>query len=698
MWLLSTYIAGGALFFTGRKIYKFFQKNPVDSHKKNSSDSNESSTENAQFKSASKNIRSQQFKELSGTGQKTDINESEKKADKKLLIALSSVGLVTAGSLMYPPFFTAAVPGLLYLAWNRLNGAFQALYKERKVRIIVIDSLWIVGALISGYYFWVALGCGIYHLGEKLLAKTEDHSRKSLMNIYDEPESSAWILIDEAEIEIPVDELKIGDVIIVDGGQVIPVDGKIVRGMASVDQQRLTGEEQPAEKGIGDPVMASTVVLSGRIYIQVEKTGEETAASQIRQILNQTANFKLSIQSKGEVFTDKSALPTLMLSSFSLPFVGPNGALALLGNYPGANLRLLAPMTMLNFLHIVSWHGILVKDGRSLEQLENVDTIVFDKTGTLTLSKPQIYKIYSFEDFSEDEVLSFAATAEQKQTHPIADAIVEEAKNRNLAFHDNQEIHYEAGYGIKIIRENDKTIQVGSDRFMEMEGIVLPSTIDELKNKCHSDGNSIVMVAVNGQFAGAIELQPTIRPEARDTICELKKRGYDLYIISGDQEQPTKTLAKNLGIENYYANTLPENKAQLIEQLQLDKKVVCFIGDGINDSLALSRADVSISLCGASTIATDTAQIVLMDTNLNRILDLFDITQNMQSNMKNNIITSLIPGVMGIGGVFFFNFGFVSSIVLYNFGLFAGISNTMLPILKQTSNKQKSKYKIKSTT
>ncbi len=197
----------------------------------------------------------------------------------------------------------------------------------------------------------------------------------------------------------------------------------------------------------------------------------------------------------------------------------------------------------------------------------------------------------------------------------------------------------------------------------------------------------MVFIALNDQLAGAIELYPTIRPEAKQVIAQLKQRGLSMYIISGDHEQPTQKLAKKLGIDNYFAETLPEDKANLIEKLQKEGKVVCFVGDGINDSIALKKSQVSISFRGASTIATDTAAIVLMNNHLNQLDHLFGIAESFNANMKNNLYLSVIPTFICWGGVFFLNFGIVSTVLLYDASLLVGVWNAMLPSLKNPLKK-----------
>lgn len=607
------------------------------------------------------------------------VNKAAEKAVFRLKISLSALGLVVAGHVIYTPLLTASLLPLLYIAGHRVKTAATILFKEKRLNIDVVDSLWIAGGLYTGYYFCIALGSGIYFLSEKILAETEASSRKNLIDIFGEQPRFVWLLIDGVEIETRFEQLNIGDTIVVHTSSIIPADGIITQGVASIDQHRLTGEAQPAEKMVGDTVLASTLVLSGTIHIQVEKTGQETVAAQIGKILNQMSNLTSSVQTKGTEITDKFALPTLALSGLALPVAGPIGTLALLGNYPGANLRLIAPMTLLNFLNAASQRGILIKDGRSLELMNKVDTIVFDKTGTLTLEQPQLHKIHLCQPLSEDELLMYAATAEYRQAHPVAKAILDAAKERELTLPVPQDAHYEVGYGIKV-QLPDKLIRVGSDRFMQMEGIRVPESIQTIYEHSQELGNSLIMVAIDNELAGAIELEASLRPEVHTVIKQLQQQGLEIYIISGDQEGPTRKLADQLGIKNYFANTLPKNKALLIEQLQQEGKTVCFMGDGINDSLALTQADVSVSLSGASSVATDTAQIVLMDANLERLLDLLEMTQALDKNMQTNFRVSLVPGALGIAGVFIFHFGFISSVVLYALGLLAGVTNTLRPM------------------
>lgn len=631
----------------------------------------------------------QQLEEIAG-GRYEIKSEAEKKTEQAFAVA--SVNLALVGmSLFYAPLLWIAIPGMIVSSFPLYELAYQAIVKEHRVSSYVLDTILLTGALIGQYYVVVAMMTWGSMLGRKLLLRSENNTKRNLSQLFSEQPRSVWILTDDqVEVEIPFDKLQISDMIIVSAGQVIPVDGIIQSGFASIDQHKLTGESQAIEKGAGDPVLASTTVLAGKLVIRVDKTGQETVAMQIGQILNQTADFKNSIQSRGEAIADGLVLPTLGLFALSLPYLGLYNALAVLTNKFGHKMRTFAPASMLVFLNIASQQGILIKDGRSLELLNQIDTVVFDKTGTLTLEEPTVGTIHTYNGASEDNILRYAAAAEDKQTHPIAKAILTAAKQRKLKWPKTLNAKYEIGYGIQVDLP-DRVIRVGSHKFMALEGIIIPPEMSQVQENCHEQGHSCVCVAFDDQLVGAIELVATIRPEAKQVINRLRQRNISMYIISGDHEQPTKKLAQALGIEHYFANTLPENKASLVERLRKDGRSICFVGDGINDTIALKKANVSVSLSGATTIATDTAQVVLMDGTLKQLEHMFDLAQDFNANMRDNLIISTIPTAIGLGGVFLLHWGVFTVAMLSQGTLFVGISNTMLPLLKRQRRNSQSK-------
>ncbi|ETX03420.1 MAG: hypothetical protein ETSY1_00075 [Candidatus Entotheonella factor] len=614
------------------------------------------------------------------------LSEEQKAANQHFKFSIILFASTVASAMIYAPLVLLHIPFLLYLAFPFYKEGIRSLVVERRITTMLVDVILGMGALAYAPFkppILIVGTAGALAMSyiNKLVTKTKSGTRRNLTNLLGQQPQTVWVVQGDMEMEIPFEKVRIGDVVVIDAGMMIPVDGRIQKGVGSIDQHKLTGEAQPAEKGVGDAVFAATVVLSGKLYIEVEKTGEETAAAQIGHILNETTDFTSSVQVRGRDIADRAAAPTLALSALSLPWVGPDKALAILFSGVGYNMQILGPLSVLNFLQLLAHQGILIKDGRALEQVRDIDTVVFDKTGTLTLEQPHVGAIHRYNGYSEADILTYAAAAEHRQTHPIAKAIQLSADERQLSLPAIGDAAYEVGYGIKV-HLDQKLIRVGSDRFMAMEGVDMPAELETAGKSAHDQGHSLVYVAIDGHLGGVLELRPTIRPEAKRIVETLGRRGIDMYIISGDHERPTRALAEDLGIDRYFAETLPEHKADLIDQLQTEGRSVCFVGDGINDSIALKKANVSVSLRGASTIATDTAQVILMDQTLNQLEELFVISEHFESNMQVNLYTTIVPGVMIIGGAFLGVVGYGAATVLFMGGLGAGVVNAVLPLFR----------------
>jgi len=633
--------------------------------------------------------RRQQMEKLAG-GRYQVKSAAEKRADNALMLSSINVGIVGM-SFFYPPLIWLTLPSMLYSFIPMYEWTLRKLFKEKRMSVYVLDCVMITGAIMGGYFVILTLTLWLEVIVLKVRYLNEQSTKQNLGNLFGELPSSVWVLMDnevdnKLEIEIPFEELQVGDTVVVNAGQTIPVDGIIKDGFASIDQHKLTGESQPIECGVGDAVLASTIVLAGKLYIEVEKTGPETVAMQIGQILNHTAEYKDSIVSRAERIADRSVPITAGLFLVTLPVMGLNSALAVLSNKFGNKMKEFGPVSMIISLNMACEQGILIKDGRSLELFNEIDTVVFDKTGTLTLEQPTVGEIHCFNGASENDILKYAAAAEQGQTHPVAKAILKAANDRELQAFKMEEAKYQVGYGIQV-NLADRIVWVGNHKFMVMENIAMPVDISQIQQGIHEQGHSLVYVAFNDQLAGVIELHATTRPEAKQIIDYLHQRKIATYIISGDHEAPTKKLAQTLGIDHYFANTLPENKADLVEDLRKKGKSICFVGDGINDTIALKKANVSVSLHGATTIATDTAQIVLMDGTLDKFTQLFEIAEDFNSNMQQNFILATVPAGISLTGIFFFHWGFISAIVLSQSVQILGLGNSLLPLFKQPGRK-----------
>jgi len=608
------------------------------------------------------------------------IKPYEKKSKREMVSASIALVLSTAG-FFYRPLAPLSLPFIFYAGKDVYKKAFLLL-KQGKVNVNTLMTIIIVGIIMMGRFFIASLIAFLIGLALRVTARMAQTSKKQLFKVFEHHIYFVWILVNGVEVRIPFNDLQSGDVVVVHAGEIIPADGTVVKGMASVDQHILTGEARPLERGSSDEVFASTVILSGKIYVKVEKTGEESTVAKITHILNHTVDFKSTTQLRAETFSEHLVKPALVAGSFALPMLGFSSALAILNAHPKNKIMILAPLSIMNHLNLASKQGILIKDGRSLELLSQVDTIVFDKTGTLTEEQPHVGSIHCCSHYSENDILVYAA-AEYKQSHPLAKAILQEAENRQLSVPPIDDSEYKIGYGL-IVDVAGQTIHVGSDRFMKVVGMTISVSLKQQQQLCHDEGYTLIMVAVDKQVVGAIELLPTVRPEAKAVISRLKQRQHikTTYIISGDHETPTRKLAQELGIDHYFAETLPENKAEIIEQLQQQGHFICYIGDGINDSIALKKSQVSVSLRGASTIATDTAQIVLMDKGLNHLSLLFELADDFNTNMNTTFAILLTPAILGVSGVFLFGFSIVYTVALNMTGLAFGLGNTMLPLLK----------------
>ena len=673
MLLLNSFILSGFA-YVSCKVFKIYQENTVT--KLLPQNNKEINFPKKDLLSAKKTESSVSQHDLA----ETDIMDVEEWINRYFTI--SSIALLSTLGGIWIPFLTpVSVMILAYLTWPIARRSYQGLIKQKRLKADTLDLICLPILIFSGYLPAAAIGYWLYYLGLKFLAQAKHNSQRQLEKIFQEPFSKVWIRKADIDIEVDFSALQFGDIVIVQGGEPIPVDGVIVEGVASVDQRMMTGESQPVEKEVGDAVFAFTLMLSGKIYVQVEKAGAETQAAQTQALLTQTTNYAASRELKLEKIADDLTLPSFILAGLAIPVAGYTGALVVLDSPLLDHLYVSGNINILSHLSLASRYKLLIKDGRALERLREVDTVVFDKTGTLTQEQPHIGQIYPMPGFTEENILIYAATAEYKQKHPIAKAILDAAQARNLTLPIIDDIRYEIGYGIQV-QLDSQVIRVGSARYMILEGIEIPSEIATLQQYCEEHAYSLIYIALDQHVIGTIELHPTLRPEAEEVIQQLKKRGLSLYIISGDHEKPTKALAQQLGIDNYFSGTLPQDKANLIAELQNQGKTVCFMGDGINDAVALKKADLSISLNSASTVATDTAQVILMDDDLRQFNRLFALSESLQKNLKRSVMWDVVPNTLCIGGALFLHMGIYGALALYCIGLAGGLVNGFLPSIK----------------
>ncbi len=398
-----------------------------------------------------------------------DIKKYEKEANRNIVLSIGATALALLASVS-PMLYLLGVGAVLYLMRDIFYFIWRDFKKGHFLSVYLLGAFMLIGMIATGHLVLAAFSGVLGGFLMKIIKKAEESSEKQLFNVFSGHPSRVWIEKEGIEIQVDFNTLQKDDHVIVNAGEIISVDGVIHTGLANIDQHILTGESQPVEREVSDKVFASTLLLSGRIAILVETTGEETVAAGIGIVLNNTQNYKENLIARGQKMADRFLPVEIGVTAVTLAVLGPTSALAVMWSGLGANMAVLGPLSVLNYLQILSRRGILIKDGRVLESLRQVDTVVFDKTGTLTLEQPTVGKIHCFGNYDENTLLGYAAAAEYRQPHPIAKAIVDKAASRNLELPNLDEANYEVGYGIKVTIDG-QLIRVGSGRFMSREGI-----------------------------------------------------------------------------------------------------------------------------------------------------------------------------------------------------------------------------------
>jgi len=435
------------------------------------------------------------------------------------LVSTASFALSTLGIITSYPLYLLSGLSLTFLSMPVCLRGLKNLLRGK----INTDTLYLFvkGGLIATGNFWVGnLSLLIYALSEKATLLATDNTQKDLIDVFKVHPDFVWVVPEGEEIEVqrPFEALQVGDLVAVHAGEMIPADGTVVKGMATVDQHLLTGEAQPVEREEGQIVFASTVVLAGHLRLRVERAGKDTIVARIGQILNGTTDFKSTVQMRSQDLADRTVLPTLILGAVSLPIIGVEGALGVLSAHFKSRMNITAPLSALNYFKAASKQGILFKDGRSLDLLHDIDTLVFDKTGTLTQEEPELTRIHLFApNFTPQTVLRYAASAEFKQTHPLARAIMKAALKQGLSLLELEHATYKVGYGLQVVI-GQQIIRVGSFRFMESEGLPISAEIRQQVAQCSQQAHSLILVAVDQTLVGGLELAAALRPEARQVI------------------------------------------------------------------------------------------------------------------------------------------------------------------------------------
>jgi len=477
---------------------------------------------------------------------------------------------------------------------------------------------------------------------------TLEKSRQAIKEIIELSPKKVVVRRNGKEAEVSIDEIEVGDIIVVKPGEKIPVDGTIVFGSSSVNQAPITGESIPVEKNVGDEVFAGTINQHDVLHIKAKKIGKDTTLGRIIKLVEEAETSKASIQK----FADKYStyyLPIVLLASFITYLITRDllHSIAVLVVACPCAIALATPVAVVAAAGSLAKKGIVIKGGLYLEALAKVDTLVVDKTGTLTYGKPEVTDIIPFNS-SDLELLKYAASVERYSEHPLASAVVEKAKERKVHLLKPKSFDYYVGMGV-LGKIGNSIIAVGNEKLINKQKISIPSIVKERKDGLEKMGKTVLYVAKDSKIIGLIAISDVIREEIFSALQEVRKLGIGkIVLLTGDNERIAKAVADHLGITEYKANLLPQDKIEYVRGLQSKGKKALMIGDGVNDAPALIQADVGIAMGSGTDVAIETSHVVLMRDDWYQIPVAIRVARKTFNTIKQNITFGIVFNIAGI--------------------------------------------------
>jgi len=555
-----------------------------------------------------------------------------------------------------------------------------------------------IGRTPDVYYETSAVIITLILLGRLLEARARAQTTTAIKKLSSLQPKTATLVKDGEEITVQVKDIKPGDIVLVKPGERIPVDGIIIEGFASVDESVITGESMPVEKKPGDSVIGSTLNKAGSFKFRVTNVGKDTVFSKIIQLVKDSLASKPPIQKLADkvasVFVPiVISIATLSfiiwyLLGYGFTFALMNFIATLIVACPCA-LGLATPTAIVVAAGKSAEMGILIKNGNALEIANKINLVVFDKTGTITYGKPEVTDIIKLGNLTEDEILRLSASVERNSEHPLAEAIVRYARVRNLKLYEPKNFFSVPGQGV-LADVDSSEVAVGNLTFMSNLGIdakKFENTIDILSN----EGKTPVFIAVDKRIVGIIAIADTIKHDAKETILNLKKLGIDVAILTGDNYKTARAIANKIGVDKVFAEVLPEQKSEKIEELKKSGYIVAMVGDGINDAPALAKADVAIAIGSGTEVASATADIILLKDDIKGVLQLIKISSKTYKIIKQNLFWAFFYNIILVP---------IAAGVLYPFtGLllkpvFASLSMSFSSILVVTNSLRIKKIKF----
>ena len=491
-------------------------------------------------------------------------------------------------------------------------------------------------------------------LGKYLEAVSKGKTSEAIKKLMGLAPKTATIIKNGKEVSIPIEEVIVGDIILVKPGEKLPVDGEIIEGSTSIDESMLTGESIPVEKNIGSTVIGASINKSGFIKYKATKVGKDTALAQIVKLVEEAQGTKAPIAKMADIIA-AYFVPTVMalaiIAAVGWLIAGESNVFALtifisvLVIACPCALGLATPTAIMVGTGKGAENGVLIKGGEALETTYKIDTIVFDKTGTITEGKPKVTDIIC-NGIKEEEVLVLAASAEKGSEHPLGEAIVREAEDRSLEFKSLEHFKAVPGHGIEVTIEG-KDILLGNKKLMIENNINIESLHVE-SDRLATEGKTPMYIAINNKLSGIIAVADTVKENSKAAIEELKKMNVNVAMITGDNKKTAEAIAKSVGIDIVLAEVLPEDKANEVKKLQKQNRKVAMVGDGINDAPALVQADVGIAIGSGTDVAIESADIVLMKSDLKDVVTAIRLSKATIKNIKENLFWAFGYNVLGI--------------------------------------------------
>ena len=583
-----------------------------------------------------------------------------------LVGAIMTLQLVGGLSVYSLAVFLVSTPIVWIAGFSIFKGAYYSL-KSHKINMDVLVSTgvlagWGYGAI---YAFFPTIGGEGYLeisvailafvlLGKYIEESIRRKSAASIRRLLELQPTTANVIRDGKEIEVPAEELQIDDVIIVRPGEKIPTDGVVLEGYSSVDEKLLTGESIPVEKNVGSEVIGATINKTGMLKFKATRVGEDTALSQIVHLVEEAQASSAPVQKFADKIVSKFVPVIFTVAAVSFFFwyftAGFSTAflalLAVLLIACPCALGIATPTAILAGVGKGAEYGVLLRSGEYVEKARKLSTIVFDKTGTLTKGEPSVTDVKTYNGFTESDVLLFAGSAEKGSEHPLAEAIVKKAEQEKIELVDASDFEALPGRGVKCIVK-DRRVFLGNRKLMEEQNIPTKEIETDLV-RLETDGKTAMILAVDGQPAGIIGAMDTIKDNAIEAINALKSMKLEVAMLTGDNERTAKAIAAQLGIDTVIANVLPWQKEQAIKKLQSEGKIVAMVGDGINDAPALATADIGIAIGSGTDIAKETGGIVLIKDDLRDVALGIELSKKTMRKINTNLFWAFIYNVVMI--------------------------------------------------